>query len=1547
MTSMDEPRNQYNSQSTHTSTTASVRTHSNSSTPSARHFNNNINTNNNNIGNSSSSNNSNNTNESNTNSNSNSNSRSIRSASTSNTGYNYHHNNSLSPVLSSSTTSNHGLTDNGKDTGTKKTTAVMMMLKKHNTKHSSSRKSNTSTTAAPTTIPQFRSRTKTRRMIPRQNNLTNNGRYNTINSSNNSSNNNDATATATTTSTNNNTDQNDRDFDDKRRIRPNNNISLTETDTRSCLSSTVQSSSSSSSSTVNHSLIKRSSVAVAIATLEQQQQHISNINRSFYSAGNTNDTNANHYFSTSNSSNSRANNNITLAGTKSNVLSKNNGFDTNNTARMTQQRQQQQQQQQQCRPQHERKKFARIRNEEREKEEFSIPQGHVDTILKMYGTALTTKTLSSPASSSTEMRVKSLPKSSLLMVDLYKDVLGVSHDATDREIRIAYFRRGREILDDDGVSSTSLSGRGGRRFDGAGQVGQHNNNSETVKLKFQAVSMAYEILSTPKYKKSYQRLVSSDSVLKLGNSTIVMQNNNNNNNNNSSKRIATTTKATEDDNNNNGDSIMNSCTSTTTINDDQITDNDIITVTTKVKENPYTLMTLQQPQKEQLRRKYQQQPPSSPLLPRRIGNRRSFDDDAFTSSSSAVAAAFPIKTADNTTVNREDDVPISFAGVDGGGSTSGDERKVGDVTATKVENKTTTSNSIIAFSPKLDDHYHHHPQQQQKQQQQQQQQLVRNEFQTQSIRTPVLTSTIVKRRLPTALRRSSFISREAVGSSINSSTTSNNNDNNSNRSTSNKKVSKRTGTTASSASSSVRWRDHVEELVFTNHPNEHANSSDDSDSDSESDSDVDHDNDDDETEEDDDIIEEEERIHRQQVINSDILLVGRDDNPPKKKVPQNHDGSFPCLRVVNANNEKTTTAHGYPARSETSHDDINFKPSSVSEHTCTSNSYGSTSQQRSSFHSNNIKGKRKKKKPKIVIDSKELESHLKRIDSDAEKHFVKDFWDNFEESIDGIMSLVDSMGDAGRIGKFSTASSWLSSSSSMPSSSQQQQSWLKNDEHRTTNQTDTTSGSAIISRSMSHDLMSTIDESIEESTLQRSRSDPGDSRSRFVEKIISKSRQHTVLSPQHLQQQLPSSSEISGVITPDCDENNNHKRLGSSSSPYNAAAVVSSHSKTNTLSVLSPLPPASESEITTKSTISNSFYQSSTPCVAALVSPCYDTTTSLESSISSQKNLQQELFRPISPSLSEISDIRSSKDKVGTADDEFDLVSRISEMGSIDLSELDNPFRCNVTSSPSSPCIPRRKNETINDIAITTIKDNTENNYRVSISSEKEQPLLLQDQVVSKGGRTSSAESMEDVFAGVDEVETCSRPLYVQDISIERSASHVSDLSESVYTARKKIDKEKTATSYDSCATGDDSVLDPETEGITGVIDDPPTISDSVIFSEGKQSVLNSSAARSTCSPRSGASNYSSNTSTTTRDASSINSFDSGAVDDSQFFEYFFGYVTAIMTECAEIGTTTGKAAEYHQDFIGLFSSDASVRTVEVREQPSSVPQVPTRCIPH
>ena len=89
---------------------------------------------------------------------------------------------------------------------------------------------------------------------------------------------------------------------------------------------------------------------------------------------------------------------------------------------------------------------------------------------------------------------------------LYEDVLRVTPMALERDIRTAYFRRGRQVLsdpDDVGVGVDAGMGMGmgaasPPRDAGAGRILTHRS-----KLQFQAVTAAYDVLSDPVLRKEY------------------------------------------------------------------------------------------------------------------------------------------------------------------------------------------------------------------------------------------------------------------------------------------------------------------------------------------------------------------------------------------------------------------------------------------------------------------------------------------------------------------------------------------------------------------------------------------------------------------------------------------------------------------------------------------------------------------------------------------------------------------------------------------------------------------------------------------------------------------------------------------------------------------------------------------------------------------------------------------------------------------------------------------------------------------------------------
>ena len=84
--------------------------------------------------------------------------------------------------------------------------------------------------------------------------------------------------------------------------------------------------------------------------------------------------------------------------------------------------------------------------------------------------------------------------------DIYRDILQIPRDmVSERDVRIAYFRRGRQVLAEKPASSGQVV------INGNGNGHGNNNVSQWAKLRFQAVSMAYEILSNPVWKESYHQ----------------------------------------------------------------------------------------------------------------------------------------------------------------------------------------------------------------------------------------------------------------------------------------------------------------------------------------------------------------------------------------------------------------------------------------------------------------------------------------------------------------------------------------------------------------------------------------------------------------------------------------------------------------------------------------------------------------------------------------------------------------------------------------------------------------------------------------------------------------------------------------------------------------------------------------------------------------------------------------------------------------------------------------------------------------------------------
>lgn len=117
----------------------------------------------------------------------------------------------------------------------------------------------------------------------------------------------------------------------------------------------------------------------------------------------------------------------------------------------------------------------------RDGEKTSIPENHIFLIRKAFG-----------REPDNEIHCD---------VDLYADVLQVDRCASPKDIRIAYFRRGREVLAFGKDRQLQRSGIAVLSPNSFNQVAI----TETAKLRFQAVSLAYEILSTPSWKRYYDK----------------------------------------------------------------------------------------------------------------------------------------------------------------------------------------------------------------------------------------------------------------------------------------------------------------------------------------------------------------------------------------------------------------------------------------------------------------------------------------------------------------------------------------------------------------------------------------------------------------------------------------------------------------------------------------------------------------------------------------------------------------------------------------------------------------------------------------------------------------------------------------------------------------------------------------------------------------------------------------------------------------------------------------------------------------------------------
>jgi hypothetical protein len=141
--------------------------------------------------------------------------------------------------------------------------------------------------------------------------------------------------------------------------------------------------------------------------------------------------------------------------------------------------------------------------QEQQHQKQELPRSYVDAILKVYGTR---RSSSSSSSSSSSL------SSSLNMtdddVDLYRDVFQISSEASNREIQMAFIREGRYILVT--TNNENNNDNNNDKFEHNGSTSSTSSTSSTellddreTKLKFIALSMAHEILSTPSLKEIY------------------------------------------------------------------------------------------------------------------------------------------------------------------------------------------------------------------------------------------------------------------------------------------------------------------------------------------------------------------------------------------------------------------------------------------------------------------------------------------------------------------------------------------------------------------------------------------------------------------------------------------------------------------------------------------------------------------------------------------------------------------------------------------------------------------------------------------------------------------------------------------------------------------------------------------------------------------------------------------------------------------------------------------------------------------------------------
>jgi hypothetical protein len=582
-------------------------------------------------------------------------------------------------------------------------------------------------------------------------------------------------------------------------------------------------------------------------------------------------------------------------------------------------------------------------------------------------------------------------------------------------------------------------------------------------------------------------------------------------------------------------------------------------------------------------------------------------------------------------------------------------------------------------------------------------------------------------------------------------------------------------TAASQRSATVRWSEHVEELVFEHDPNEHFIDDDESSYDT----------------------EEEENNYRNEMMR-DFLLIGesrRTSNPAaanKDALPQ----------------DETPQDRSSPATSSLA--------SSVST----------------------FIGKRRKNKPRVIIESDELESHLQRMDDEAEKHFVQDFFDTFEESMSGVLSLVDSFADS-------------KTKPYKPSKQGQQKGGSKR----------VTLGFV---RSMSHD---TAD--LDRDKKTKGAAGPASSMEGDTDGLVKRSKSF----PQ---------PEAERIVV-DCSD-----------IFYDDSINVSS-------------------QIVEHATKSNPGAKIVSPTSVRSYPPSGKETPSLSSRSGS-------LFRPISPSVSESSDLLTIRS------DQFDLES-------LAMSDLANPFREEAEDSEIFSEPVKEIDESFDTVGATTIISSSPTplvkSKRVAISmvstvheAVMEQPVNEALEETMQQNAITEKSPGDDVFEGLDEQAKNKDPM---GMSLQRNNSMaasecLSDLSESVFQHHVMTNQPKQKVSFQNDKLGRggggaDTPFSEASDGTTVTSNIAPprrplgrSYSESSVDSTGDP--LSAMDLLSTASMG---------------DGETIHSVET-AMEANGFFEYFVAYVSAIVTECA----SDSKGPHFSQDIMSLFGKS----TMEEEREP-------------